>query len=88
MSYRVFWHPHAEQQLETILSNTANQAAFTRAAKEIDGHLVNDPLAFGESRFDTVRIGFAKPLGIHYEVLKDVETVIVYDVWRTDLRRR
>jgi len=88
MSYRVFWHPHAELQLETILVNTANHAAFTRAAKEIDGQLASNPLRFGESRFDTVRIGFARPLGIHYEVLRDVKTVIVYDVWRTDLRRR
>ena len=73
MSYRVFWHPHAEQQLETILMSTANHAAFSHAAMEIDAHLASDPLAYGESRFDTVRIGLCRPLGIHYEVLQDVE---------------
>lgn len=88
MSYRVFWHPHAEQQFETILTSTANDVAFSNAAKEIDARLASDPMTYGESRYDTVRIGFCRPLGIHYEVLQDVETVIVYDVWRTDRRRR
>jgi hypothetical protein len=43
------------------------------------------PLAFGESRFEGVRIGFVFPLGVHFEVLDDVQTVIVYDVGRIDV---
>ncbi len=54
------------------------------AARQIDEELVADPHAFGESRYDSVRIGFALPLGVHFEVIDDVRTVIVYDVWRID----
>ena len=57
---------------------------FAKTAGEIDGHLLGQPNEFGESRYDTVRIGFVHPLGVQFEVLEDVRTVIVYDVWRID----
>jgi hypothetical protein len=81
MKYRVFWEPHAESQLERILSERTNQTRIVAAARAIDRHLINAPLEFGESRYDTVRIGFERPLGVLYEVLDDVRTVIVYEVW-------
>jgi hypothetical protein len=84
----VFWSPHAEQQLEAILQDPASQTECTAAARDIDRALSSDPIGFGESRYDNVRIGFARPLGVHYEVLEDVHTVIVYDVWRIDVRKR
>ena len=87
MSYRVFWSPHAEHRLEEILRDAAVQAECAAAAREIDQQLVSDPKRFGESRFDLVRIGFVRPLGVQYEVLHDVRTVIVYDVWRIDAKR-
>jgi plasmid stabilization system protein ParE len=88
MSYRVFWSPHAEQRLEEILQDTARQAQHAAAARYIDQYLSADPIGFGESRYDTVRVGFVRPLGVQYEVLEDVRTVIVYDVWRIDVRKR
>ena len=42
--------------------------------------LVADPLDFGESRYDQVRIGFERPLAVQFEVLEDVRTVIVFYV--------
>jgi hypothetical protein len=45
---------------------------------------VTIPNKFGESRYDTVRIGFVSPLGVQFEVMQDVRTVVVYDVWRID----
>ena len=84
MSYRVFWSPHAEGQLEEILRNATDAAAIAAFAREIDRFLVANPKSFGESRYDTVRVGFVRPLGIQFEVLDDVRTVIVYDVWRID----
>jgi hypothetical protein len=45
-------------------------------------------LAFGESRFDSVRVGYELPLGVQYEVLGDVRTVVVYDVWRIDAKMK
>ncbi len=81
MKYRVLWEPHAESQFEQILSDAADHARIVAAARGLDSQLINAPLEFGESRFDTVRIGFNRPLGILYEVLDDVRTVIVYEVW-------
>ena len=88
MSFRVFWSPHAEQRLEEILQDASAQAQLAAAARQIDQYLIADPTGFGESRYDTVRIGFVRPLGVQYEALEDVRTVIVYDVWRIDVRKR
>ena len=81
MNNRVFWDPHAESQLEQILSNEALQTRILAAARAIDGQLLTAPLNFGESRFDTFRIAFERPLGVLFEVQGDVRTVIVYEVW-------
>ena len=86
MSYRVFWSPHAEQRLEEILQDAVKQAEIAASARQIDHFLASYPIDFGESRYDTVRIGFVRPLGVQYEVLEDVRTVIVYDVWRIEPR--
>lgn len=88
MSYSVFWAPHAEQRLEEILQDVASQAQCAAAAREIDKQLIAEPLRFGESRFDAVRVGFVRPLGVQFEVLEDARAVIVYDVWRFDLMNR
>jgi hypothetical protein len=88
MSYRVFWSPHAEGQLERLLLGASNLPRLAESAREIDQRLAREPLKFGESRFEAVRIAFERPLAIHYEVLEDVETVIVYDVWRIDVKQR
>jgi hypothetical protein len=87
VSHRVFWSPHAEQRLAEILLEPTSQKQCADAARNIDLYLSSDPIGFGESRYDTVRIGFVRPLGIQYELLEDVRTVIVYDVWRIDVRR-
>jgi hypothetical protein len=87
MRHRVFWSPHAEQRLEEILQDPTSQSPCASAARNIDVFLSSNPIEFGESRYDTVRIGFVRPLGVQYEVLEDVRTVIVYDVWRIDVRK-
>jgi hypothetical protein len=87
MNYRVLWAPNAEQRLEDLLQDAAAQAQIAGAAREIDRRLLTAPLLFGESRFEAVRIGFAHPLAVHFEVLDDVRTVVVYDVYRIDLKR-
>ena len=86
MSYRVLWTPEAESQLEAIVSNSDEKQRFLKIAAGIDRSLHVDPIGFGESRTDTLRIGFARPLGIQYDVLEDVATVVVYDVWRVATR--
>jgi hypothetical protein len=84
MTYRVLWAPHAEQRLEQLLQNTLDQPTVAGAAHEFDRWLVADPKAFGESRYDTVRVGFVRPLGVQFEVMDDVRTLVVYDEWRID----
>jgi len=48
--------------------------------------LTSDPLDFGESRPDGIRIGFKQPLAFFFEVLEDVQTVILLAIWRIDHR--
>lgn len=84
MTYRVFWAPVAEKWLEAKLTESQDAAVLAEAAKEIDQRLLTLPNDFGESRYDTVRVGFAWPLGVQFEVFDDVRTVVVYDVWRID----
>ncbi len=67
-----------------MLQAASDAAVLASAARQIDRHLLAAPTSFGESRYDTIRIGFVYPLGIQFEVMDDVRTVIVHDVWRID----
>jgi hypothetical protein len=87
MKYRVFWSPDAESQLEKILSDRLNRDRLVSVARSINLYLATSPIKFSESRSASLRIGFATPLCVLFEVLQDVSTVIVYEVWRTDLHR-
>jgi hypothetical protein len=84
MQYRVLWAPNAEEKLEAFLQADSEPAILAGAARQLDQHLLTGPTSFGESRYDTIRIGFAYPLGVQFEVMDDVRTVIVHDVWRID----
>ena len=87
MNYRVFWAPKADEQLDAILRVAADRPEIAAASRAIDVKLATDPADLGQSRVDNVRVAFYHPLGIEFEVLEDVKTVIVYEVWRTDLHR-
>jgi hypothetical protein len=63
------------------LANFTRSTAFNKICSNRDG-----PSEFGESRFDTVRAAFLRPLGVQFDVLEDVQTVIVYDAWRIDAK--
>ncbi len=84
MSYRVFWTPEAEALLEKLLHESESPRELAAIAKEIDRNLTADPVHFGESRFQSVRMAFIRPLGVQFDVLDDVQTVIVDAVWRID----
>jgi hypothetical protein len=88
MKYHVFWSPDTEQRLEGILLAASDPSILTRAVREIDRELLSRADTFGESRYENVRVAFAEPLGIQFEVLEDVRTAIVFHVWRTDRMRR
>jgi len=84
MSYRVFWSPYAEQLLDQLIEDSHDPQLIALTAKQIDRLLHDDASNFGESRYDSVRIGFVHPLAVQIDLLEDVSTVIVDVVWRTD----
>ena len=84
MQYRVLWAPHAEVVFERLAAASSDPGALAAAAREVDQQLFAAPYDFGESRYGAMRIGFVDPLGIQFEVMDDVRTVIVHDDWRID----
>ena len=50
--------------------------------REIEFWLARNLLDFGESRFETVRLGVARPLAVLFDVLEEPPTIIVLDIWR------
>jgi len=83
MQYRVLWSPYAEEQLERLLQRSSEPLAFVivGTVREIDARLFDSPYTFGESRYESMRIGFIYPLGVEFEVMDDIRTVVVHDVW-------
>ena len=88
MNYRVFWYPEAQHLLDALLEGSELRESISLAAQAIDRQLASDPFAFGESRSERMRIGFERPLAVQFEVLRDVRTVIVYNVRLVSPRSR
>jgi hypothetical protein len=84
MKYRVFWDPYAEGQLKQIIQDSAIHPQIVAAVRSINTQRTLDPCDLGESRFDEIRIAFVSPLALLFEVLQDVKTVIVCEVWRVE----
>jgi len=82
MRHFVFWVPEADEKLQAIIAATNASSDVIRVVREIDFWLARDPLDFGESRFDTVRLGVVRPLAVLFDVLDDPPTVIVLDIWQ------
>ncbi len=80
MKHHVFWSPEADEELQRLIEE--EDGDVVRSAREIDFWLARDPLEFGESRSDTVRIGVVTPLAVLFDVLDDPPTVIVLSIWR------
>lgn len=81
MRHFVFWVPEADEKLQAILTAGDAMHDLLRVVREVDFWLARDPLDFGESRFDTVRLGVVRPLAVLFDVLADPPTVIVLDIW-------
>lgn len=82
MRHFVFWVPEADEKLQSLIRTADKPSELIRVVREIDFWLARDPLDFGESRFDTVRIGFVRPLAVLFDVLDDSPTVIELDIWQ------
>jgi plasmid stabilization system protein ParE len=81
MTYTVVWTPTAERDLAEMWLNAVDRNAVASAANTIDVVLRDDPLSQGESRIESTRIMFVRPLGIDFDVVRDDRTVYVLAVW-------
>jgi len=81
MRFTVPWTPSAEQDLAAIWMEATGRNIIASAANTIDGLLKTDPHLRGESREGDVRILFALPLGVDFEVSELDRTVYVLSVW-------
>ena len=82
MSHVVFWSPETDETLQALIRDAADREACLLWIREIDFWLARGPLDFGESRYDTIRLGVVAPLAVLFDVLDDPPTVIVLDIWR------
>ena len=82
MSHVVFWSPEADETLQALIRDAADREACLLWIREIDFWLARGPLDFGESRYDTIRLGVVAPLAVLFDVLDDPPTVIMLDIWR------
>ncbi len=82
MKHFVFWAPDADEKLQSLIRGADQGEDLVRVVREIDVWLARDPLDFGESRYDTVRLGVVAPLAVLFDVLDDPPTVIVLAIWR------
>ncbi len=86
----VVWLQSALDELAAIWlqADSALRQAITAASHTIDQRLSSDPLREGESRAFGVRIFFAPPLAVTYQVVADIQTVVVLHVRMLRRRRR
>ena len=78
--------PAAEEDLAEIWIRANNRNAVALAVNQLDTALARDPEDQGESRQEGIRVTFAGPLGVNFEVNLDDRQVRVLAVWRTDRR--
>jgi len=86
MKFTVVWIPSAEHELAELWMGAPDRQEVRDAADRIDAALAETPMALGESRSGNVRILFAYPLGVEFEVLARDRRVRVLSVWRFDSR--
>ncbi len=83
MKHTVVWVPAALIELATIWNDADDRGEVAAASDEIDRQLAASPRLVGESRGGNVRILFAGPLAIDYEVVEDDRMVTVLAVWHS-----
>ena len=81
MKFTVLWVPSAERQLAQLWLDAEDRSSVRDAADRLDAALGERADSLGESRSPNVRIAFAPPLAIEFEVLEQDRTVYVLAVW-------
>lgn len=83
MTFTVVWKAEAEEELAAIWLKAPDQAAVSRAADHLDAALRQNPWVESRSRRGTLRIKYAPPLGIQYQIREADRQVVVVEVTRT-----
>lgn len=68
MKYTVVWARSAEDRLTEIWLDAEDRESIAAAANAIDEALAEDAHQRGESRTETARVMFVRPLGVDFEV--------------------
>jgi hypothetical protein len=81
--YRVEWLREAVDELADIWVNADSQLrqAITQVTHNLDRELQADPFRESESREGEVRVVFARPLGVLFEVDAAQRIVRILHVW-------
>jgi hypothetical protein len=83
MMFRVEWVQEAVDELAELWleANSTSRQTITEATHALDQELQADPFRQSESREGDVRILFASPLAILFEVDPDQRLVWILHVW-------
>lgn len=87
MTYAILWTQTAEEDLARLWLEGTDREAIRSAADTLDSLLRSDAHLRGESRYDSLRVLLAAPLGIDFDVDQVSHTVLVLRVWRYEMRR-
>jgi plasmid stabilization system protein ParE len=82
VKYIVAWTPTAERDLAEIWLHAQDREAVRSAADTLDSLLTTNAHLRGESRYESLRVVLAAPLGIDIDVDREHDTVWVLRVWR------
>lgn len=82
MSYTVTWINSALDELAKLWNRTADRQDVADAANRIDLILRSNPYAHSESREENLRIMFAPPLAVLFEISDADRIVTVRAVWQ------
>ena len=88
MRYTVLWTPTAEHDLAELWLEASDREAVRSAADTLDVLLRDDAHLCGESRYDSLRVVHAVPLGVDVDVDQDNRVVWVLRVWRYEKKSR
>jgi hypothetical protein len=82
MTYTVTWIKSALDELAELWNNTLDRQEVAEAANRIDSLLGSNPYGHSESREENLRILFAPPLAILFEISDADRMVTVRALWR------
>jgi len=79
--YSVRWKRTALDLLTELWLESANRSKINEAVEEIDRLLARQPYDCSESRSESIRVLFCKPLGVFFTIDDESESVDILRIW-------